>query len=558
MALCCFFSAICAAHASDDSHQPRRQDFGDLTLLDVYGSYYEMGRQQMQLLGDDGRKQFEFQYAAYKSRATGFRGRAFDLLLPVGAWVESVYDDSGLIDESRGFASGIGLRGSDGVRFLLGSLPSGSTTFAATRSATGDGHALIGRNVDWADGDGRLRPVVVRFHPNNGDLAHMTAGWALSGGGALGLNEAGFAMSFNWFPGAYQPVRNGLPQWPNRRVLQRARTVDEGIRIFQEANHRGVAAFITMADAVGNIAMVECTSDKCVVFRPDRDWFCVANHAQTDEMIARDTVRTPDSFRRLAAMEDAVRPFLGRINPAIAAQIIRDRSNSPYVNDSVVANPMVFNAAIIQPATKTLWHSTRRQPSAPFGEMVASTFSSPQPEPIAPDPQLSKPEMDHEVRLIAKLRRAERLFEQERIAESERAYDDLAGERSLEPQRLVWARARTRWTLGKLEEADSLLARLDLERSPFEIAIWSLAMRGVIADWRGRRKEALQAYQKAQDLLLANPQYRLPDVHKLITHGLASPASEAEVPATPDLQYALLYPGVLGLVMPRVRDGAAH
>jgi hypothetical protein len=210
MGLCCFFAAICAAHASDDSQQPRRQDFGDLTLLDVYGSYYEMGRQQMQLLGDEGRKQFEFQCAAYKSRTTGFRGRTFDFLPPVGAWVESLYDDSGLIDESRGFASGIGLRGSDGLRFLLGSLPSGSTGFAATRSATADGRALIGRNVDWADGDGRLRPVLVRFHPNNGDLAYMTAGWALSGGGAA--SEGG------------QPFQDSLAQDRGSGLVESATT----------------------------------------------------------------------------------------------------------------------------------------------------------------------------------------------------------------------------------------------------------------------------------------------------------------------------------------------
>ncbi|MGH7812503.1 MAG: C45 family autoproteolytic acyltransferase/hydrolase [Candidatus Binataceae bacterium] len=544
------------ARAAETANQPRRQDFGGLTVLDVYGSYYDMGRQQVNLLGGEARKQFEYQFAAYRKNTATFTGRTIDLMLPIAAWVESMYDDSGVIDEARGFAAGMGVSGSDGLRFLMGSLPAGSTVFAATRSATKDRGAIVGRNVDWADENGRLRPIVVRYHTNNGDLAYMTAGWALSGSGAIGINEAGFAMSFNWFPGAYQPIWGGMPKWPNRRVLQKARTVAEGIRIFQAAGYRGLAGFFTMADANGNIAMIECTNSKCAVFRPSGDWFCGTNHAQTAEMTILDKVRTPDSFQRLAACRKAAGLRAGTIDPEIAAQVLRDRSNSPYIDDSVVANPMVFLSAVVQPAARTLWISGRRQPLAPFGQMVAITFGSATLESIPAASQPTKPELNHEAELIRELRAAELLFEQRKIVNSERAYDAIADlkDKALDPNRLIWARARAEWTLGKLADADLLLAQLD-RNSPFEIQVWGLAMRGVIADWQGQRDKALAMYRKAEDLLKGAPQYRLPEVAEFVSEGPKKAALGTEVPATPDLQYALDYPGTLGPVMPRIDRG---
>jgi hypothetical protein len=89
------------------------------------------------------------------------------------------------------------------------------------------------------------------------------------------------------------------------------------------------------------------------------------------------------AFQRRATMEAVVRPHLGSITPEIAAQIPRDRSNSRYVNDSTVANLFVLNAAVIHPASKTLWQSTTMQLQAPFGETVLFSVA---PGVTLPDP----------------------------------------------------------------------------------------------------------------------------------------------------------------------------
>jgi predicted choloylglycine hydrolase len=159
-------------------------------------------------------------------------------------------------------------------------LDAGSTVFLATRSATADGAALVGRNADWGDAGGRRRPVVTHYDPTTGDLAHVAAGWPLLALPVVGLNEAGFALSMNFFD--TEPLLQPLGGvWPHRRALQTARSVEDGIRIFLEARERGISTFMVMADAAGDLAMVECTPDRCAVFRPEGDWFGQANHART-------------------------------------------------------------------------------------------------------------------------------------------------------------------------------------------------------------------------------------------------------------------------------------
>src|SRR5439155_25839314 len=93
-----------------------------------------------------------------------------------------------------------------------------------------------------------------------------------------------------------------------------------------------------MADAGGDIALLECTVHDCAVFRPDGDWLGQANHARTQAMIPLDRYRSVDSFRRRAAIEAAVERRLGSITPPGAADTPRGRSNSAYVNPPVAAN----------------------------------------------------------------------------------------------------------------------------------------------------------------------------------------------------------------------------
>lgn len=549
-ALLWMWGTMASALAGDAAaRRPRRTDHDALIVLDVYGSYEEMGRQQVELLGDEARTVRDVYAERWSGlvRTRGVLGRLVDLVVfPMWAGLGGWREDSGFFDEAGGIARGLTARArTDGVRLVYGGVfGGGSTVFAATRSATVDGRALIGRNVDWSDDGGRRRPVVTRYHPLNGDLPHLTASWPLVIVPIVGVNAAGLAVSINFFD-ADVMMGLGFPRLLYRRVLQRARSVDEALAFLAEGGNRGGAGMLVLADADGAIAVAECTAKRCATLRPCGDWLAQSNHARTPEMRPHDEGRTADSERRLAAMEAAVRARLGTIDPAAAAAILRDRSNTPFINDATVANLRVLNAVVVDPRARLLWHGTMQQPLAPFGPLVPLAVdeeAAPRVGALAADPRLGGAESPRELGIVAAMRHAARLFDSGRVGDAGAVWDGLAADpaNGLEPHRLAWTRARVRWSTGRLAEADALLAEADVGAAPFEIRAYAQVARALIADRRGERAEAVRRYRRAEAFLAEHPFYDAPFVVRplraWIRTGLAGPATTGVMPPMPDLQ----------------------
>lgn len=525
-----------SAAGSGSAPAPSRRDLGDLIVLEVSGSYEEMGRQQAELLGDDLRRVFDWQ-AAEHGRAVsrgGVGARVLDAVgIPLWSGIGGAFEDSHFHEELAGMAAGLGVPRRELMRALL-ALGGGSTVFAATRSATVDGAALLGRNVDWDDALGRRRPLVVHARPTNGDLAHVYAGWPLSGLPTVGVNEAGFALSFNYFETDPQ-VGLLLPQWPHRRALQAARTVEDGIRIFVEARERGISTFMVMADAAGDLAMVECTPRRCAVFRPDGDWFGQANHARTPEMIPFDRYRSPDSFDRRAGIERAVERALDRgpLTPVAAAEILRDRSAHPWPNASNVANLAVLNAAVVHPASRTLWHATTMQPVAPFGEYAGFSArpGSDAPPGLPASPLLAGEAMARERASVAKAREALHALSGQRWADAARTLDALIAEAPpvLDPARLAAGAGYARVRLGDCAGAAAALAPAADERAPIDARIQALSLEALCADRAGRREEAASLHRAVLALVDAHPEWNVfRDFAALARAGVAESVAERE------------------------------
>jgi hypothetical protein len=522
---------------------PRREDVGDLIVLHLYGSYREMGRQQVDLLGQTARDMYDMHRADWSQLLSGFgtMARVADTFLP-RLWMRlgRGYDDSGFYDEIGGIGDGLRVSPAAAWRGVFGSLGGQTTTFAATRAATADGNAILAKNSDWPDRYGRRPQMVTHYHPDNGDLGHVVAGWPLTPLGAAGLNEAGLAYGLNFF-NADQVLHIGLrPRWPYRRILQKATTVAEAVRLISESPNRGMSGFVSLADAGGDVALLECTAQACESVAVNGDWFAQSNFARTEKMVPHDRGRSLDAFTRRPAMEAAVGAALGTITPEVASAILRDRSNSPYVNESVVANASAFHSVIIHPASRALWHSTARQPQAPFGELAGFTPASDSPPPPAlpADERFSSPEMEREHALISDVRHAMRLFDEGDVPEALAIWEGLADEPLLEPRRTRWACARAKWTLGEVEAALALLEGLEGDETPFDVRANALAARAQILDRLGRREEALAAYRTAGEYLEANAQYNdglIAPLRGRIAAGLKSP-QRGPMPPTPALQ----------------------
>ncbi len=529
--------------ATKTSGVPQREDIGGLIVLHLYGSYRDMGRQQVEVLGSIARDAYDLHRADWSRliRDLGTLARLADTVLP-RFWMTAGqrYDDTGTYEEIAGIGNGLRVSQPAAWRGVFGSLGGATTTFVATHSATADGNAVLAKNSDWPDRFGRRPPVVTHYHPDNGDLTHVVAGWPLTPLGAAGLNEAGLALGLNFF-NATQVLALGLPRWPYRRVLQKAVSVGQAVRMITSSPNRGMSGFVSLADAHGDIAMVECTPGDSEVFRPEGDWFAQSNHARTEKMLKYDRGRSLDSFTRRPAIEGVVSAHLGRITPQVASEILRDRSNSKYVNESTVANTSVFHSVIMHPASRTLWHSTARQPLAPFGELWPFTVGGPNEDvaPLPADPHYGTG-MDHERAVIAEMRRAMRLFEEGSAEQAEAIFDRFAasGETLLQPHRLAWARARARWVAGKLGEAESILATLDNDDVPFDVRANALAARAQALDRLNRREEAVSAYRAAAAYLDAHSQYNdglISPLRGRIERGLGRPGS-GKMPGTPALQ----------------------
>jgi hypothetical protein len=523
---------------------PRREDLGDLVVLHLAGSYEEMGRQQAELMEPELRAVYEYQRAAYARGlpALGPGGRLIDAAIPLWSAIGPLYEESGFHDEIRGIAGGLGVAPREVLRALL-ALSGGSTVFAATRGATADGAALLGRSVDWDDAFGRRRPVVAHCQPQNGDLAYVAAGWPLVGLPTVGVNEAGFALSYNFFVSEPR-IGVWLPQWPHRRALQRARSVAEGIRIFEETRLLGISTFMVMADAGGDIAMVECIPERCEVFRPEGDWFAQANHARTRAMIPFDRYRSPDSFARLAGMEAAVRPHLGRLAAPVAARILRDRSAGPWPNASHVANLYVLNAAVVHPASRTLWHATSMQPHAPFGSYVpfSPAGDTSEASTLAADPWLASDAARREAAAVAEARRGIERFDASEFAAAAAIWEGLASATppALDPVRIAWGLALARWHEGDLAAAFEVLAATEDAAGRFDARAHGLVARARLADLLGRREEALRLYRLAAVHLDAGPEFDVfGGLRAQIEAGIAAPAVDRR---PPELDFLLAIP----------------
>jgi Acyl-coenzyme A:6-aminopenicillanic acid acyl-transferase len=537
-----------AASYAENRARATRADRGELIVLDLYGSYTDMGREEAELLGATATVAAEL-YTDHWDGLVQHRGLlgwfVNALVIPFWGSAGGWRDDSGFFAEGAGIARALTRpRDSDGVRLVYGAVYGGaSTAFAATRGATADGGAILGRNVDWSDDTGRRRPVLRRYHPDNGDFVHLTASWPLVFVPIVGLNAAGLAISMNFFD-ADDMLSLGFPRILYRRLLQRARTVGEALAMLAEPGNRGGASILVLADARGDIAVAECTASRCAVFRPTDDWVAQANHTRTPDMHDHDRGRAPDSLRRQAAMADAVGRHAGAITPAVASEILRDRANSRFMNDSTVANLRVLNPVIVQPATRTLWHSTSMQPIAPFGALVPFTVdgSTPAAPTLPADPGLGDGTLARQVEVVAAMQQAERLYETGRVGDAGALWDRMAFEAPdlLEPHRLAWARARTRWSSGRLAEAEAFLGAADVDAAPFEVRAYAITARGMIADRAERRRAALDQYDRAATFLDAHPEYDAPDlidpIRAWIGAGRAQPATGGRLPPLPDLQ----------------------
>ncbi|HEX7655272.1 MAG TPA: C45 family peptidase [Verrucomicrobiae bacterium] len=206
----------------------------------------------------------------------------------------------------------------------------GCTAFGAWSNATVDAHLIAGRNFDWEAAEVFSRDRVVEmFEPSNG-IPFISLAWAGMKGVVSGMNRAGVSVTINGAPSRL-PDDIGTPvAMVAREVLQQAHDLAEALAIIRKAKVFVSTIWLVGSRADGHFVVVEKTPETMAVRQASADSIVCPNHFETDDLKEgeRNTnyMVEATSVAREQRLTELLQQSGGRINPAVAAGILRDRN----------------------------------------------------------------------------------------------------------------------------------------------------------------------------------------------------------------------------------------
>jgi isopenicillin-N N-acyltransferase like protein len=169
--------------------------------------------------------------------------------------------------EIQGLAQGAGLNVYDAAlaQCFLDLLPvTGCSTISLPASASPDGVARFGRNLDF-DSMNILdkKTVVIVYHPE-GKYQFATIGWPGMIGAVSGMNKYGLCLANMEVPRGFRPPMATPYTLLYRDVLEQCRTVDEAVALLKRSGRQSANNLMLM-DAAGNRAVAEIRPESVTV-----------------------------------------------------------------------------------------------------------------------------------------------------------------------------------------------------------------------------------------------------------------------------------------------------
>ncbi|MEM9448098.1 MAG: C45 family peptidase [Cyanobacteria bacterium P01_E01_bin.6] len=339
-----------------------REDVGKIKVVWLEGSPYEMGHQHGELLHDEiaslGREVIN---------SLNFFGRALGLgRLSRRRSFPGVYDECrGLTDATADI--GMTIEGcmvlafgdvyQEYFSYLLPNVLfyDGCAHFVAAGDATADGRFYHGWTLDnnggplayWAE-----NPTILVRQPDNG-IPHVFITvpgmiWPNGGFNAEGIiisNNTSHAAEFNDLDLGGRSTVQLMAQ-----VTQYARTYDEAFEIL-DANTRMRSNLVILSDAKSSRAGIfELLGHEMGLRELDSNGLLyMTNHFADPTVVGRD-MSNESSFNRFLSFQQMLEPtgtrtHYGQIDPAIAVDILRDRTN-PHTNEPSPLDVKDDNASI--------------------------------------------------------------------------------------------------------------------------------------------------------------------------------------------------------------------
>lgn len=379
-----------------------------MMILDLDGSAYERGRGQGKEMGEQYRRLMAdfFSSDMWKENKPGFLP---DRLLFPALGLLGRINTRGAVrahlpiqaERVRGLAAGLGISEQLcwGLQFMeimmceAGKsmrVPGGCTQIHATAGATAEGKPLCGRNYDFPN---LLRPyqLIRREIPSEGGrYATTTVTQAPLAGAHQGVNEHGLTICVNnsrQWKGPHLRFKGVPYQFILMEALETCRTTAEVIRLITEFPSRANAGFFGIADAAGDIRVVEFTASRWAVREPDEAGVMAqANHfiKMTEANLPEGTYWVVEGMEgleyaystetRYNTAYSRLKEKAGKITVETMMEILRDHS----ANDGVGADHTIcchgisgstLGSMIVDMRDRKMWVADGNPCEAPYEEI---------------------------------------------------------------------------------------------------------------------------------------------------------------------------------------------
>jgi predicted choloylglycine hydrolase len=264
-----------AEGAASSTQKARLTSVGNVRIMHLFGTPFEMGRQHGRLLKAEVQLLFRDYIVAFAGGQTQVAIGTKVAELSMLPHIPKAY-----VEEMRGVAAGSGLSFEQVLvaqAFLDIKKVVQCSTVALTGKASESNEPMLGRNLDFPSlGFIHRHSIVVVRHPSDGQVT-VSVGWPLLLGTFSGMNASGVSLAMMEVYTKTSSL-NGMPYaLLYRQALESSKTTPEVVRFIQNAQLTASNNLMVL-DAKGRAALIEITADLVSVRHPTDGKLYATNH----------------------------------------------------------------------------------------------------------------------------------------------------------------------------------------------------------------------------------------------------------------------------------------
>jgi len=289
-----------------------------------------------------------------------------------------------ILEEMQGIADGSGVSYREIVTLNCIDVVVGNALGAPSCSTIGfadsDFGVLLGKTADWSFAARDRTTLWQRLQPAPGEghaLVHYGMAGAVWTEG--GLNDVGLGLVLNGLPGS-GPAPGSIPWLPlPRAVLQYCATVEEALGFLDRHDVMYWGFSLILADAAGDLALIEVVPGAQARCRPADDHLIHANHCVRPETASREVDSAIGAAYQADVEEvrhnsEARYETLEHIVPSAPRTLrgmeglLRHGNGPGSISQSGQAGMHTVYAMVVAPAQGKIWGAEGYPPDVPFVE----------------------------------------------------------------------------------------------------------------------------------------------------------------------------------------------